>query len=146
MKVNPPARLRATGLCVALLTGAAQVQAQTTPHCPTLPASSGLQWQEIRNPDLLFCKAMDANGKLVFSVMVSGETPFVPVRSQRAEAASIDGRSTWWYRTQIASRPELLAREAAIELPDGQVAYINIQAGDDQALQVAYSNVAALQF
>ena len=66
----------------------------------------------MRNPDLLFCKAVDANGDQVFSVMVSRESPFDPRRSQRAEASNINGQNTWWYRTEIATRPNLLAREA----------------------------------
>ncbi|SIQ04786.1 hypothetical protein [Solilutibacter tolerans] len=145
MKLN--ASLRRLAICLgASLLCAAPLQAQETQGCPQLPANSVLQWQEIRNPDLLFCKAMDANGRQAFTVMVSHESPFNPVRSQRAESTSINGQKTWWYRTEIATRPELLAREAAIELSNGNVAYFNVQANNDADLQQAYSTVAALSF
>lgn len=136
------------GAClgVALLLCATPLHAQQSPACPTLPADSTLQWQEVRNPDLLFCKAVDTHGNQVFTVMVSRESPFDPVRSQRAESTRINGQNTWWYRTEIATRPELLAREAAIKLANGDIVYFNVQADNDAALQQAYSTVAALGF
>lgn len=144
--MKPKASMRlAACLGVALLC-APPLHAQQGPNCPKLPADSGLKWQEIRNPDLLFCKAMDAGGNQMFSVMVSNESPFEPVRSRREEALSVNGRSTWWYRTQIATRPNVLAREAAVELGNGNVAYFNVQADDAAELRQTLSTVAALGF
>lgn len=145
MKLNASSRRLATCLGAALLCSS-PLHAQEAASCPKLPADSALQWQEVRNPDLLFCKAMDANGNQAFTVMVSNDSPFNPVRSQRAESSSINGKNTWWYRTEIATRPELLAREAAVELANGNVAYFNVQANSDADLQQAYSTVAALGF
>lgn len=115
-------------------------------QCPRLPANSGLHWNEVRNPDLLFCNAVGADGVQAFSVMLSRESPFRPVRSLRAESSTIHGGEARWYRTEIASRPDLQARETSIELADGTVAYFNVQARSDAELQAAYSQIAALQF
>lgn len=145
MSLNTPLRRLATCLGVALFC-AAPAHAQESTACPTLPANSTLQWEEVRNPDLLFCKAINADGAQQFTVMVSRDSPFKPVRSQRAEAGNINGQNTWWYRTEIATRPDLLAREAAIELADGNIAYFNVQAGSDADLQQAYSTVSGLGF
>ncbi len=145
MNVNASLRRLTTCLGAALLC-ASPLQAQEIASCPKLPANSPLQWQEVRNPDLLFCKAVDVNGDQVFTVMVSRESPFDPVRSQRAESSSINGKNTWWYRTEIATRPDLLAREAAVELANGNVAYFNVQANNDADLKQAYTTVAALGF
>ena len=141
------ARLRRWLACSSVgLLCAAPLYAQQAASCPTLPAGSTLQWQEIRNPDLLFCKAVDANGSQAFSVMISRESPFKPTRNLREEASSINGQSAWWYRTEIATRPDVLAREAAIELANGDVAYFNVQANSDEELQRAYAIVAGLGF
>ena len=145
MKLNTTLRRWLACSSVGLLC-AAPLHAQESASCPKLPAGSTLQWQEIRNPDLLFCKAMDANGNQVFSVMVSRESPFDPRRGNRAETSSINGQNTWWYRTEIATRPNLLAREAVIELANGDVAYFNVQADNDASLQQAYATVSTLGF
>lgn len=145
MKLN--ATLRRCLACLSVgLFFAMPLHAQESGSCPRLPAGSTLQWQEIRNPDLLFCKAMDANGNQLFSVMVSRESPFDPQRGNRAESSSINGQSTWWYRTEIATRPSVLAREAMIELANGDVAYFNVQADSDTGLQQAYATVSTLSF
>ncbi|MBE2210341.1 MAG: hypothetical protein IAE66_01945 [Xanthomonadaceae bacterium] len=146
MKLNATLRRWLACSGVGLLLCAAPLHAQESASCPKLPAGSTLQWEEIRNPDLLFCKAIDASGNEVFSVMVSRESPFDPRRSNRAESSSINGQNTWWYRTEIATRPDVLAREAAIELSNGDVAYFNVQANNDSDLQHAYATVATLGF
>lgn len=146
MKLNAQTRRRAIGWAVGLCLCTAPAYAQQSSSCPKLPNSSNLQWQEMRNPDLLFCKALDAAGKQVFTVMLSRESPFKAIRRLRAESLLINGQETWWYRTEIASNTELLAREASIELADGNIAYFNVQADDDSALQAAYSTVSALAF
>ena len=143
MKLNTLLRPLSLSVVLGLLV-AAPVQAQSGPSCPTLPSGSPLQWEEMRNPDLLFCKAMDATGEQVFSMMVSAESPFDPVRSKRAETSLINGANTYWYRTEIATRPEVLAREAMVVLPNGRVAYFNVQADNDSELQEAFATVAAL--
>ncbi len=120
-------------------------RAQQATRCPSLPADSTLRWEEVRAPDLLFCKAMDGDAQ-VFSVMLAAESPFNPSRSQRAETSTIHGQEARWYRTEIASRPDLQARETSIELPGGAIAYFNVQAESDQALQRAYAQISALDF
>lgn len=115
-------------------------------RCPRLPADSSLHWDEVRHPDLLFCKAINADGAQVFSVMLSRESPFEPVRSLRAESSTIDGREARWYRTQIATRPTLQAREASVELAGGGIAYFNVQSDSEAGLQAAYTQIASLGF
>lgn len=145
VKLNTPLRPLLLCLGSAMLVSA-PLHAQQANHCPNLPAASSLQWEEIRNPDLLFCKAVNGDGEQVFSMMVSSESPFNPKPSQRAEASPINGRNTWWYRTQIASRPDVLAREAVVMLANGRVAYFNVQADNDAELRQAYATVATLGF
>lgn len=134
------------GVMSALLLCAAPALAQDGRQCPKLPNNSTLKWQEMRNPDLLFCKALDGNGEQAFSVMVARESPFNPTRSLRSESSRINGQDTWWYRTAIANRPELVVREAAITLPDGNIAYFNVQAASQDRLQDSFGVISGLGF
>ena len=64
----------------AILFSISPAQAQQAAQCPRLPANAALHWEEVNNPDLLFCKATDATGSQPFTVMVSNASPFEPTR------------------------------------------------------------------
>lgn len=130
----------------AILFSISPAQAQQAAQCPRLPANAALHWEEVNNPDLLFCKATDAAGSQPFTVMVSNASPFEPTRRLRAEATRVNGNETWWYRTEIAARPDIVARETSVVLPNGRVAYFNIQASDEAGLQRAFAQISELGF
>ena len=114
--------------------------------CPRLPAGSTLNVEGNAVPGITLCRALDAGGKEVFVVMIGNNPPFSPLRRNRAEESTIAGQMIRWYRTEIALRPELEAREASVTLPDGRNAYFNVQAPDATSLQLAYGQIATLAF
>lgn len=133
-------------IVLALLASSAPAFAQSAGACPTLPADSGLTWETRTAGGTQFCRALRADGSEAFGLYIAKETPFRPTRGNRAEEARIDGRNTYWYRSEIAGQPDLQARETAIELPDGRVAYLWIQAKSSDDLQRALAQTGALRF
>ena len=126
-----------TAYCLPLLlalAGGARAQAQTDPNavCPQLAASSGLSWQHKATKTMDFCNAMRSDGSEAFGLYIARESAFKPNRGNREEKTSIDGRETYWYRSEIAAKPDIQARETLLELADGRVAHIWIQARDEQ--------------
>lgn len=125
----------------------AMAAAQSGLECPTLPADAGLAWERLDSRDFTFCKAIRANdGEQVFAVMLAGESPFRPERSDRAEASVIDGRESHWYRSEVAGKPELRVRETLVELDRDHLAHISVRAGSDEALADALRTVETLRF
>ena len=131
---------------LALLAIAGFAQAQSTAACPALPADSGLTWETKMAGDTQFCRALRADGSEAFGLYIATHTAFKPGRSNRAEEARIDGRATYWYRSELAAQPDLQARETVISLPDGRVAYLWIQARSAQELSSAMAQTGALRF
>ncbi|MGY0504472.1 hypothetical protein [Luteimonas sp. e5] len=131
---------------LALLCLPAVAGAQSAAQCPQLPRGSGLTWEVISHPGLLFCKAVDDAGQQAFTVSISPSSPFRRSRSMRAERITINGQEVFWYRTEIATQPDLLARETSIDLSGGEVAYFNVQADTGEELQRAYEQISALDF
>lgn len=129
-------------LTLSLLTSVLQAQAA----CPRLDANTSIHWEEKQVPDLTFCRALDASGNELFSLSLAHDYPFKPSRSQRAESAVINGRSTYWYRTEIATRPGVEARETLVKLNDGRVAYFNVQANTIDALPPVFDIISRLSF
>jgi hypothetical protein len=137
---------RATiGLALIALAGMAHAQSTSGP-CPALPADAGLTWETKTAGDTQFCRAIRADGSEAFGLYIAAQTAFKPSRGNRAEEASIDGHDTRWYRSEIAGQPGLQARETAIELPDGRVAYLWIQAKSSDELTQALTQTSALKF
>ena len=138
-------RIRSTaGLALLALVGIAQ--AHTAGNCPALPAAARLAWETRTAGNTQFCRALRADGSEAFGLYIATQTAFKPARSMREEQASIDGRETYWYRSEIAGQPDLQARETAIALPDGRVAYLWIQARSKDDLASAMSQTSALRF
>lgn len=99
-------------VCVCLLVTAGAVAAQSTSECPSLPASSGLQWQALAQRDFILCKATAADGREVLSLTLSARNPELPLnRALRQEKAAspvkrCTGTSpTWVDRNRRAMTP-----------------------------------------
>jgi hypothetical protein len=131
---------------LGLLAVAGLAQAQSSGTCPSLPADSGLTWETKTAADTQFCRALRADGSEAFGLYIASRTAFKPGRANRAEEASIDGRATYWYRSELAAQPDVQARETVINLPDGRVAYLWIQAHSSQELSSAIAQTGALRF
>lgn len=130
-------------LLLALAGGAqAQTQPDASAACPQLPADSSLAWQHQATADTDFCRALRNDGSEAFGLYIASESAFEPSRRNREEQATIDGREIHWYRSEIASKPDIEARETLLPLADGRVAHIWIQVSPQQlgeAMQQAQS-------
>jgi hypothetical protein len=133
-------------LSLPLLLLAGAVQAQATDPCPQLPEGSGLAWDHKGGKDFDFCSAERADGSQAFGVTLSPEAPFEPSGSNRAEAGTIAGQATYWYRSQVATQPGVETREALVQLGDGRVAHVFVQAADAAQLAREMALVQALRF
>lgn len=131
---------------VALAGAAATAHAQGAAACPQLAAATGLSWEYKAAGTTQFCRALRADGSEAFGLYVARESPFKPGRAARAEDSTIDGRRVQWYRSEIAGRPEVRARETVISLPDGRVAYLWIHARSDAELGEAVTQATTLRF
>ena len=131
---------------VTLLAVAGFAHAQSAGTCPSLPADSGLTWETRTAGGTHFCRALRADGTEAFGLYIAAESPFKPSRADRAEEASIDGRSTYWYRSELAARPDVEARETLLKLPDGRVAYFWIQATSKDELSRSLAQANGLRF
>lgn len=137
--------IRFVALPCLLAAGAAQ--AQSAGECPMLPSDSGLTWRQLDGPDFTFCKAIRISDESEqFAVMLSSQSSFDPQRRNRAEESSIDGHPIYWYRSEIASSPDVQVRETLIELADGRVAHISLRAADQTALNSALQEAESIRF
>lgn len=114
--------------------------------CPQLPSDSGLTWQHKGTANSDFCRALRADGSEAFGLYIANESPFKPSRGNRAEHASIDGHEVYWYRSELAAQPDVLARETVVTLPDGRVAQLWIQTRSQAELDEALGQTSALRF
>lgn len=123
------------------------VMAQTATDCPTLPSDAGLRWERLDGPGFVFCRALrTSDGGEAFALTISAESPFKPSRGNRAERALIAGTQAQWYRSEIASDRDALAREALLELGNGQVAHFSLRANDKAQLQASMQQVGEISF
>lgn len=125
---------------------APSVQSPSDIACPQLPADSGLVWVHKATSTSDFCRAVRLDGSEAFGMFIANDSPFEPKRGNRAEEATIDGRDVQWYRSELAAQPDVRARETLIELPDGRVAHLWVQAKSDQQLTEAMGQTANLRF
>ncbi|MCL7713420.1 hypothetical protein [Stenotrophomonas mori] len=119
--------------CLLLLAGSAEVSAQQA-GCPSLPAASGLQWQEQAQSDFIVCKAAAGDGRIVLNVMLTPRDPGLNFnRTLRAERGSFGGESLYWYTPDMGGRdvPGLdFRRITTVKLARNHYAQIWIDAGD----------------
>ncbi|GAB6195678.1 hypothetical protein [Lysobacter xanthus] len=131
------------GLGLLVVAGLAQAQSA---ECPALPADSGLSWETKTAAGTQFCRALRADGSEAFGLYIAAQSAFKPGRGNRAEEATLNGRPTYWYRSELAGQPDVQARETVIALPDGRVAYLWIQARSNDDLARAMSQTSGLRF
>jgi len=58
----------------------------------------------------------------------------------------VDGRQVQWYRAELATKPDIEARETLVELDDGRVAHIWLQARSGEQLVKALDLTGQLRF
>ena len=111
---------------------------QAVSRCPTLPASSGLQWVEKASVGFLACKARSEDGSKSLNLMLTSRDPDIRlVRSQRTESGVFSGEPFHWYIPELAGRADEYAasrRITVLKLGKDQYAQIWIDAESPEAL------------
>ena len=128
-----------------LLPLAGTAAAQDAGACPYLAADTGLTWEHRGSGDSDFCRALREDGSEAFGLTIAKDAPFKPKGGNRAERVNIDGRDVTWYRTEIAGT-QIQARETLVELPDGRVAYIWVQAQSPEQLNQVLQQTQSMKF
>ena len=128
-----------------LLPLAGTAAAQDAGACPYLSADTGLTWEHRGSGDSDFCRALRQDGSEAFGLTIAKDAPFKPKGGNRAERVNIDGREVTWYRTEIAGT-QIQARETLVELPDGRVAYIWVQASSPDQLNQVLQQTQSMKF
>lgn len=128
-----------------LLPLAGTAAAQDAGACPYLAAETGLTWEHRGTGDSDFCRALREDGSEAFGLTIAKDAPFKPKGGNRAERVNIDGREVTWYRTEIAGT-QIQARETVVQLPDGRVAYIWVQANTPAQLNQALQQTQSMKF
>jgi hypothetical protein len=128
-----------------LLPLAGAAAAQDAGACPYLAADTGLTWEHRGTGDSDFCRALREDGSEAFGLTIAKDAPFKPKGGNRAERVNIDGREVTWYRTEIAGT-QIQARETVVQLPDGRVAYIWVQASTPDQLNQALQQTRSMKF
>lgn len=139
--------MKVIALCLPVLLAASAVHAQqSTPGCPQLPAGSDLAWEHQGTDGSDFCRAVREDGSEAFGLYIADESPFEPRRKNREETGQVGGFEVQWYRAEIATQPDIAARETLIELPDGRLAHLWLQAPGGEQLQRAFDLASGLRF
>lgn len=133
-------------LCLSLMFAAGAAQAQEAAGCPRLPDDAILAWEHRANAGTDFCRALRPDGSEAFGVYITHKAPFEPKRSNREEQDTIDGQSIYWYRSEVAGRPNVETRETLVELPDGRVAHIWLQASSPERLKEEIGTARGMRF
>jgi hypothetical protein len=143
------ALLPITLLSLCCAAGAFAQSVQSDVSCPTLPASvmDELQWVTLQTDSALLCRAVNkGNGNEALAVTLSRKSPFRPSRDLRAEQGQVAGKTLWWYRAEIAGRPDTLVRETLVQLDSGRVAHAFIMTKDAVTLNRYQQVIQALDF
>lgn len=133
-------------LCLTLLVAAGAAQAQEAAGCPKLPDNAVLAWEHRASAGTDFCRALRADGSEAFGVYIAAKAPFEPKRGNRVEQDTIDGHAIYWYRSEVAGRPNVETRETLVQLPDGRVAHIWLQANSADGLKEEIATARGLRF
>jgi len=125
-------------VCLSLLLSAAAVSAQSSNVCPSLPADSGLQWQEQAQADFVLCKASTGDGREVLSLMLTARDPNLPLsRPLRQEKGLFAGESLYWYQPDLGGQqpPGYETRRiTVVKFDKNRYAQIALYAGDAKEL------------
>lgn len=124
-------------LGLSLMAGAAS--AQSAAKCPALPANSGLQWQEMPQATYLLCKAVDAGGREVMTLMLTGRDPGIPLsRPLRQEKGGFAGESLYWYLPDLGGQEPpgyATRRMTVVKFDKNQYAQISLYPSDASELR-----------
>ena len=131
---------------VVLFLSATAAQAQNSAACPQLPADAELTWEHRGSGSADFCRAMRSDGSEAFGVYIANDSPFEPKRRNRDVEGVVDGRNIYWYRAEIALKPDVKALETLIELGNGRVAHVWLQSRSDEQLQRVMDVTRDLRF
>lgn len=128
-------------MCLAgLWTGIASAQTSAqdpSSQCPAFhdETAETLRWEVVSVPDMLYCRALRTDdGTEAFALTVSRESPFKPRRANRAEVSTSNGREVQWYRGEVPNEPDVLIREALLELGNDRMMHIFMRANDAEQL------------
>ncbi len=146
---SPLSLMLSTALAGLALAGlAAPARAQSPTECPALPQeATDLQWSVLRTDTALLCRAIRRDsGQEAFALTLSRKSPFRPTSDLREEEGRIHGEKVWWYRTEIAGRPNELVRETLVKVDRDQVAHVFIRTGDKDTLGRYQTIVQGLEF
>lgn len=129
-----------------LLLAAGAANAQDPGSCPQLPADTVLNWEHRGLGDADFCRALRDDGSEAFGLYISNQAPFDPQRGNREETGVVSGHDIQWYRAELAGQPDVEARETLVELNDGRIAHIWLQAGPGEELENMFQLTRNLDF
>ena len=139
--------MKKTAFCLpVLLLAAFAAQAQDVPGCPQLPTGTDLIWEHRNASGSDFCRALRPDGTEAFGVYIANDSPFKPQRGNREEEGLVDGHEVRWYRAELVTKPDIEARETLLELEDGRVAHIWLQAPSGDQLRKALDLTGQLHF
>ncbi len=127
---------------------ASPASAQSASACPTLPSNTAteLRWTMLQTDSALLCRAMDSAGQEAFAVTVSRKSPFKPSGDLREESGQLQGKNFWWYRTEIAGRPNELVRETLVKLGGDRVVHVFIRTTDKDVMSRYQQVIQGLEF
>lgn len=135
MQSNPRRKLALILIAATAIAPLAHAQEAGSP-CPTLPADGAeLTWTDMQAGSLHLCRAINVDGQEAFAVTISSSSPFKPERNLRSEKGRFGDDTLWWYRSEIAGRPNELVREALLEVDRNRVAHVVIRTGDAEQLK-----------
>lgn len=123
-------------LSLPLAFQAASASAQQA-ACPALPDGSPLRWERQAGAGFDVCRAVDAEGRQVFGLMLTAKPTVRLQRNHRVEEGVIGRYEMHWYRPAIVENTGLEKRITVVELDDGRYAQFWVDAEDPAQLQRA---------
>lgn len=116
--------------------------------CPNLPkeALDSLHWQVVQTPDVLLCRAVHKDNKEAFALTIGQSSPFKPSNSLRDKEGMIEGQKMWWYRSEIAGRPNELVRETMVKVSKNRVVHAFIRTDNSDSMNRYIEIVQGLRF
>lgn len=124
---------------LGLSLAAGSASAQSAAKCPALPADSNLQWQETAQSTYVLCKAVDAGGREVMTLMLTGRDPDIPLaRTLRQEKGGFAGESLYWYKPDLGGQEPpgyATRRMTVVKFDKNQYAQISLYPGDASELR-----------
>lgn len=136
--------MKSIGAFLLALALAGYADAQSASVIERCPAVSGdFRWEALSVPNLLFCKAVSAEGEELFALTISPNSPFRPQRSNRAETGVLGGGELQWYRGTPAEGEFM--REALIDLDTQDKVHIFLRAPDAASMSLRQQMVETLE-